>query len=91
MSPRSFICVVIIASGFAAQSSAALAASPGFCANYANTAVRQFERSRRCFGGMNAMWQPNYQAHFGWCLRVSEGAAFEQDAIRRARLRDCGY
>jgi hypothetical protein len=71
--------------------SSAQAASPGYCAHYAQLAVWQFRRSRTCFGAVNRMWHPSYRTHYGWCLGVPEGAAREQDAIRGARLHACGY
>jgi hypothetical protein len=70
----------------------AQAADPGFCDAYARRAVAQYIRYSSipgCFRGANRRWQPSYGAHYGWCLRVSYGAARSESAWRSARLSGC--
>ena len=72
----------------------ARAADPGYCDRYARSAVAQFERNRSipgCFHGANARWSPNFDSHFGWCVRVPAGAAEEEKAVRTGRLRECMF
>jgi len=65
---------------------AASAADPGFCHEYAETAVRQFNAAfavPRCRGGMNGpRWSHEFRVHYDWCL----GAAYNAvEAERRDR------
>jgi len=80
---------VIVAAAFG--SGEVRAASPGYCAHYAQLAVWQFRRSRACFGTVNAMWNPAYRIHYGWCLGAAEWVARREDARRGAALHACGY
>ena len=72
----------------------ARAADPGYCDRYARSAVAQFERNRQipgCFHGADARWSPNFDAHFGWCVRAPFGAAEAEKASRTGRLRQCMF
>jgi len=76
----------------AAAPTAAHAAAPGFCADYARAAVRQFEAARAipgCLGGASARWNPDYRIHYGWCLNVAPPAAFTERDIRTRELSGC--
>jgi hypothetical protein len=70
----------------------AKAASPGFCAEYARSAVAQFYANQRipgCFQGANLRWHPNYDQHYGWCLGASYGAAEHERGLRHETLEFC--
>jgi hypothetical protein len=70
----------------------AFAADPGFCANYARTAVHEVDVNMSipgCFKGFNARWNRNYGGHYGWCLGVPYEAANAEREYRRTRLAEC--
>jgi len=71
---------------------AANAAAPGFCADYARAAVRQFEAASAipgCIGGPSPRWNPDYQIHYGWCLNIAPPAAFAERGARSTHLSNC--
>jgi hypothetical protein len=78
---------------FASPFSAAQAAAPGFCANYARAALVQVRAALsrpRCRGGMEgARWSPVERVHYDWCLGASPGAAEEERAARTIHLERC--
>jgi hypothetical protein len=71
----------------ASCATAALSADPGFCRDYARSAVGQFreaeshERCRDRIQDLN-VWSDNWQHHYGWCLGVPRDQAW---AGRRQR------
>ena len=70
----------------------AQAANPGFCAEYARSAVAQFHASQRipgCFRGADARWHANYDNHYGWCLAASYGDAEHERGRRHEALENC--
>lgn len=77
----------------AVMTTVASAASPGFCANYASTAVRQAEVAHRtpaCApGAIGTRWTVNYRVHYGWCITASPFAADQERALRTRYLRSC--
>ena len=77
----------------AAVTTAAQAADPGFCRNYATAAVRQAGLAHeipRCRpGAFGPRWTENYRVHFNWCLGAPYAAAERGRAIRTEHLRDC--
>jgi hypothetical protein len=83
---------LILAAATLALSTTTYAAPPGFCERYARDAVHEFRADTHipfCFKGENARWHDNYDAHFGWCLRVSIDAANAERDYRRTRLYEC--
>jgi|SoiMethySBSTD1v2_1073268.scaffolds.fasta_scaffold4647235_1 hypothetical protein len=88
---KSIFAVAFLALSAGLLPSQSQAASPGFCADYAEHAVRQYNRSRAvCYHGTNRGWHGNYNLHYGWCLRAHYAAAQSEAARRRAMLRACG-
>jgi hypothetical protein len=76
------------------QTTPAQAADPAFCAHYAHQAVWQYERNRSipgCFHGGDLRWNPNYDAHYGWCLSAAYDAARTEDSYRGDRLHECMF
>ncbi len=70
----------------------AKAASPGFCAEYARSAVAQYHANRSipgCFRGANLRWHPDYDQHYAWCLGASYGAAENERGHRHEVLEMC--
>jgi len=73
--------------------SAAQAADPAFCKQYAQAALNQVRgglSNPGCAGGMQgARWSSDFAVHYEWCLGASFGAAgIERDA-RTRQLRAC--
>jgi hypothetical protein len=68
--------------------SAAHAADPGFCRQYAHAALSQVRgglADSGCGGSLKgARWSSDFAVHYEWCLGASTGAA---DAERDARVR----
>jgi hypothetical protein len=59
--------------------------SPASCLAYATHAIQQLERAReRGCAVQGAEWNPNFDAHFDWCLRLSD----MQSAVNGNNLRD---
>jgi len=68
------------------------AADPGFCAQYARSAVRDVKVNMAtpgCFKGFDGRWHTNYQRHYGWCLTASYAAVNAERDYRRMRLAQC--
>jgi len=60
------------------------------CRGYAQEAVDANRRNiakHRGFGG--GRWQDNFQAHFSWCLNVSNDAIVSETSARRQQLESC--
>ncbi len=71
-----------------------LAASPGFCSDYAHSAVREFYRAAHSscadqIGGPR--WHANFDVHYSWCLESSHESINSEWQARRSLLRQCGY
>lgn len=78
--------------------SAARAADPGYCQQYASHAVAQFNQKKTIAGCVRRTanlwhtewrWHGDYALHFAWCLGTRPAAARAEDAFREARLNDC--
>jgi len=87
-------CAAIAAAGaLLAAATAAQAADPGFCRNYATAALRQVSVARsipRCaMGAVGARWSPRFEVHFNWCLHAPYAAAGRERDARTAMLRAC--
>ena len=72
--------------------SAANAAGPDFCRDYATAAVRQVEVARSvpaCNRGQGARWTAEYRVHFDWCLQTPPPAVEAERAARTNWIRSC--
>ena len=76
-----------------AVSTAAQAADPAFCRNYATAAMRQvraaFETPRCAMGAGGSRWSRRYEVHFNWCLGAPYAAAGRERDARTYYLRGC--
>ena len=72
---------------------AADAADPGFCRQYAQAALNQVRdglANPRCAGGLQgARWSSEFAVHYEWCLGASFGAAGTERDSRTQYLRGC--
>ena len=72
--------------------SAARAAPPDFCRDYAGAAVRQVEAARSipaCNRGVGPRWTTDYRVHFDWCVGSPPGAVEAERVARTNWLRTC--
>ncbi len=85
----------VIAAGLllAGASSAAFAANPEFCANYAQAALNQVRAASgnpACAPGLTGTrWSGEYGVHYGWCITAAPQAAAEEREMRTRYLRSC--
>ena len=73
-------------------SAPAQAADPGFCRDYARTAIHQVHQAgERCpyLLSRGARWQEDYGGHFNWCLGVRRDQADSERDARWRALQDC--
>jgi hypothetical protein len=73
-----------------------LAADPGFCRDYARSAIEQFreaEHHDRCRDHIRdfAVWSPDWDHHYGWCLGVSRDQAWDGRRHRQEFLDGCEH
>ena len=72
---------------------AADAADPGFCRQYAQAALKQVRgalSNPRCGGGLQgARWSADFPVHYEWCLGADYGAASAERDARTRHLRAC--
>jgi hypothetical protein len=72
---------------------AADAADPGFCRQYAQAALKQVRgalSNPRCGGGLQgARWSADFPVHYEWCLGADYGAAGAERDARTRYLRAC--
>jgi hypothetical protein len=72
-----------------------VAASPGFCRDYARNAIRQTETGYsvpRCRRGMQPpRWTTDFRIHYDWCIGASYRAADAEREIRHRYLEHCLY
>jgi len=79
----------------AATAGSALAMPPGYCSNYAASAVREFHRAAdnpNCasmIGGPR--WHDDFSVHYNWCLRNTYDSTTFEWRARRETLHQCGY
>jgi hypothetical protein len=89
---KTILSLTAACAGLVALSSSAMAADPGFCAEYARQAIHEVDVNMQipgCFKGFNARWNRNYAGHYGWCLGVPYAEANAEREYRRARLSEC--
>jgi hypothetical protein len=72
---------------------AANAADPGFCRQYAQSSLNQVRgglANPACGGGLQgARWSSDFAVHYEWCLGASYGAAGAERDARTRFLRSC--
>jgi hypothetical protein len=72
---------------------AANAADPGFCRQYAQASLNQVRgglANPACAGGLQGpRWSSDFAVHYEWCLGASYGAAGAQRDARTRFLRSC--
>jgi hypothetical protein len=72
---------------------AAHAADPAFCKQYARAALNQVRgglANPACAGGLQgARWSSDFAVHYEWCLGASFGAAGGERDARTHYLRGC--
>lgn len=87
------MCATLSAAALAFTPPTAQAADPGFCANYAQAALRQVRGALahpRCIPGLQGgRWSADQQVHYNWCLGASYAAAGSERDARTAYLRSC--
>ncbi len=89
---KTILSLAATCAALATLSAPAMAADPGFCAEYARQAIHEVDVNMSipgCFKGFNARWHRNYGQHYGWCLGVSYEQANAEREYRRARLSEC--
>lgn len=84
---------VILSTFFLAGLTAAHAADPGFCRQYAQASLNQVRgglNNPACVGGLQgARWSSDFAVHYEWCLGASYGAAGAERDARTRFLRGC--
>ncbi|MGB9117925.1 hypothetical protein [Bradyrhizobium sp.] len=72
---------------------AAHAADPGFCRQYAQASLNQVRgglANPACAGGLQGpRWSSDFAVHYEWCLGASYGAAGAERDARTRFLRGC--
>ena len=72
---------------------AAYAADPGFCRQYAKAALNQVRgglTNPACAGGLQGVrWSTDFAVHYEWCLGASVGAAGTEGDARMQHLKGC--
>jgi hypothetical protein len=72
---------------------AANAADPGFCRQYAQASLNQVRggfANPACAGGLQGpRWSSDFAVHYEWCLGASFGAAGAERDARTRFLRGC--
>jgi|SRR5579864_4246745 len=71
------------------------AADPGFCQDYARSAMNEIQRAHQipnCAYRLNGgRWNFNYNAHFNWCIGVPYDLAEHERYERRQFLERCEH
>ena len=84
---------LVVSAALISGLTAARAAEPGFCRQYAQAALTQVRgglANPRCAGGMQgARWSTDFAVHYEWCLGASFGAAGAERDARTQYLRGC--
>lgn len=92
MSNGQELLLACVAAGLSMTFSAAQAAGPEFCREYATAAVRQVEVARTvpaCDRGHGPRWTTDYRLHFDWCLSAAPAVVEAERAARTNWIRSC--
>jgi len=73
----------------------ARAGDPGFCQNYAQSAMNEIQRAHQipncAYRLRGGRWNFNYNAHFNWCLNAPYEIAEQERYARRQTLEQCEH
>jgi hypothetical protein len=90
---RSFTVASVLSVFFISGLTAAHAADPAFCKQYAQAAINQVRgglANPGCVGGLQGgRWSADFAVHYEWCLGASFGAAGNERDARTRYLRAC--
>jgi hypothetical protein len=93
MANRVPLTAAFVSSTFLTGLTAAHAADPGFCKQYAQAALNQVHgglANARCVGGLQGTrWSADFAVHYEWCRGASLGAAGTERDARTQYLRGC--
>jgi hypothetical protein len=93
MTTRRSFAAVLMTSLAMAQLAAAHAADPGFCRQYARSALDQVRAGLSdpaCGGALQGShWSSDFAVHYEWCLGVSLRAAGDERDFRTHHLKSC--
>jgi hypothetical protein len=80
---------------FGASEAVAAENSALYCQGYAQEAQRRYRdyRRKQCGNLVNIVWNPDYGAHFSYCMRYSQATtAWVQDLRQKYLMNECnGY
>jgi hypothetical protein len=93
MTTRRPFAAVLMTSLAMAQLDAAHAADPGFCRQYARSALDQVRAGLSdpaCGGALKgSRWSSDFAVHYEWCLGVALRAAGDESDFRTRHLKSC--
>ncbi len=83
----------LVASAALTMDAQAQTASPKRCAEYAKTAVAQYNKFIAIPGCFDLApvprWHANYSVHYNWCINGRDQAADFEEGFRNKILADC--
>lgn len=93
LAPVVILSTFLLSMFFFSGVTAAHAADPGFCRQYAQASLNQVRggfANPACAGGLQgARWSSDFAVHYEWCLGASYGAAGAERDARTRFLRRC--
>ena len=93
LSPRVVLSTLFLSMFLVSGVTAANAADPGFCRQYAKASLSQVRgglTNPACAGGLQgARWSSDFAVHYEWCLGASFGAAGAERDARTRLLKGC--
>lgn len=93
LAPTVILSTFLLSVSFVSGVTAANAADPGFCRQYAKASLNQVRggfANPACAGGLQgARWSSDFAVHYEWCLGASYGAAGVERDARTRFLRGC--
>jgi hypothetical protein len=93
LAPTVIVSTFLLLLFFVSGGTAAHAADPGFCRQYAKASLNQVRgglANPACAGGLQgARWSSDFAVHYEWCLGASYGAAGAERDVRTRLLRGC--
>ena len=93
LAPTVVVSMLLLSMFIVCGVTAADAADPGFCRQYAKASLNQVRgglANPACAGGLQgARWSSDFAVHYEWCLGASFGAAGAERDARMRLLRGC--
>jgi hypothetical protein len=93
LAPTVVLATLVLSTFPVAGVTAANAADPGFCRQYAKASLNQVRggfANPACAAGLQgARWSSDFAVHYEWCLGASYGAAGAERDARTRLLRGC--